>query len=119
MNGLGIIFQALTFVALTFASTLTWPLDNAIYRFGVVPQFEQRKLFRIWRPILDELKHRTGLTFTLVGSPKIPVFEQEYSDGTYDFVYMNPYHLLKAHDSQGYLPLVRDGIHMLAHMFYA
>jgi hypothetical protein len=25
------------------------------YGFGVVPQFVQRKLFRIWRPILNEL----------------------------------------------------------------
>jgi phosphonate transport system substrate-binding protein len=113
MNGLGIIFQALAFVALTVASPLTWPLDNVTYRFGVVPQFEQRKLFSIWRPILDELEHRTGLTFTLVGSPKIPAFEQGYMDGAYDFVYLNPYHLLKAHDSQGYQPLARDGIHML------
>ncbi|MEJ2455940.1 MAG: phosphate/phosphite/phosphonate ABC transporter substrate-binding protein [Candidatus Thiodiazotropha sp.] len=113
MNGLGIIFQALAFVALTSVSPLTWPLDNVTYRFGVVPQFEQRKLFSIWRPILDELEHRTGLTFTLVGSQKIPVFEQEYINGAYDFAYMNPYHLLKAHDSQGYLPLIRDGSHML------
>jgi phosphonate transport system substrate-binding protein len=113
MNGLATLFQALVFVALTSASPLTWSADSGIYRFGVVPQFEQRKLFRIWRPILDELEHRTGLTFTLVGSPKIPVFEQEYMEGAYDFAYLNPYHLLKAHDSQGYLPLVRDGGRML------
>ena len=49
--------------------------DN-VYEFGVVPQFEQRKLFRIWRPVLDELERRTGLAFHLVGSQKIPVFEK-------------------------------------------
>ncbi|MBT8122773.1 MAG: phosphate/phosphite/phosphonate ABC transporter substrate-binding protein [Gammaproteobacteria bacterium] len=32
-----------------------------VYTFGVVPQFEQRKLLRIWRPILNELEQRTGL----------------------------------------------------------
>jgi phosphonate transport system substrate-binding protein len=59
------------------------------------------------------LEQRTGLTFKLVGSPKIPVFEQKYEEGAYDFAYMNPYHLLVAHDCQGYLPLVRDGGRML------
>ncbi|MEJ2592568.1 MAG: phosphate/phosphite/phosphonate ABC transporter substrate-binding protein [Candidatus Thiodiazotropha sp.] len=113
MEGIAVFFRAVVFVALTFTSTFAWSADNGTYRFGVVPQFEQRKLFSIWRPILDELEHRTGLTFMLVGSPKIPVFEQEYMGGAYDFAYMNPYHLLKAHDSQGYLPLVRDGDHVL------
>jgi phosphonate transport system substrate-binding protein len=79
------------------------------YSFGVVPQFEQRKLFRIWRPILDEIENRTGLTLQLVGTPKIPAFEKQFLRGDFDFAYMNPYHVLKAHDSQGYLPLVRDG----------
>ena len=83
--------------------------DRVEYIFGIVPQFEQRKLFSIWRPILDELEKRTGLFFKIVGSPKIPVFEKKYMEGIYDFAYMNPYHILKAHDSQGYTPLVRDG----------
>jgi phosphonate transport system substrate-binding protein len=113
MNGLAAFCHALLFVTLSFASAQVWPADSATYSFGVVPQFEQRKLFRIWRPILDELEQRTGLRFKLVGSPKIPVFEKQYMDGTYDFAYMNPYHLLVAHDTQGYLPLVRDGGRML------
>lgn len=79
------------------------------YTIGVVPQFEQRKLFRIWQPIIDELEARTGFSLHLVGSPKIPVFEKKFMAGEYDFAYMNPYHVLKAHGSQGYIPLVRDG----------
>ena len=80
-----------------------------VYTFGVVPQFEQRKLFRIWRPVLDELQKRTGLKFRLVGTPKIPVFEKQFLSGDFDFAYMNPYHIIQASDSQGYVPLVRDG----------
>ncbi len=79
------------------------------YTFGVVPQFEQRKLFSTWKPILDELNRSTGLMFVLSGSPKIPVFEKRFIRGEFDFAYMNPYHVLKAHASQGYIPLVRDG----------
>lgn len=84
--------------------------DNKIsYTVGVVPQFEQRKLFKIWQPLLNELEKRTGFALHLVGSPKIPAFEKKFMAGEYDFAYMNPYHVLKAHKSQGYIPLVRDG----------
>jgi phosphonate transport system substrate-binding protein len=78
------------------------------YTFGVVPQYEQRQLFAIWKPLLDELEMRTGLSFSMVGVPTIPAFEKEFLKGSYDFVYMNPYHLLKANKSQGYAPLIHD-----------
>jgi len=83
--------------------------SERVYTFGVVPQFEQRKLFRTWRPILDELQKRTGLKFRLVGTPKIPAFERQFLSGDFDFAYMNPYHVIVGYESQGYVPLVRDG----------
>lgn len=82
--------------------------ETDILKVGVVPQFEQRQMFRNWQPILSELENITGLKFELVGSPKIPVFEKQFSEGAYDISYMNPYHVLKAYKAQGYLPLVRD-----------
>ena len=83
------------------------------YSFGVVPQFEQRKIFRIWLPILNELENRTGIHFKLKGSSKIPAFEERFMDGGFDLAYMNPYHLAIASDSQGYVPLIRDGARIL------
>ncbi|RDE19432.1 phosphate/phosphite/phosphonate ABC transporter substrate-binding protein [Motiliproteus coralliicola] len=79
------------------------------YTLGVVPQFEQRKLFQIWQPIVDELEKRTGFNIHLQGSPRIPEFEKSFIAGEYDFVYMNPFHSLRASASQGYIPLIRDG----------
>ncbi len=78
------------------------------YTFGVVPQFEQRKLFAIWKPIVDELSRRTGLEIRLVATLTVPEFETALEKGTFDFVYANPYHILRVSDSQGYIPLVRD-----------
>lgn len=78
------------------------------YTFGVVPQYDQRQLFAIWKPLLEELQKETGLAFRLVSVPSIPAFEKEFLNGSYDFAYMNPYHVLKAEKSQGYAPLVRD-----------
>lgn len=80
------------------------------YSFGIVPQYDQRQLFGIWMPLLDELQRRTGLSFKLVSVPTIPAFEKEFLRGSYDFAYMNPYHFLRARKSQGYVPLVRDRV---------
>lgn len=82
---------------------------DRVYTVGVVPQFEARALAEIWVPILEELEARTGLKLKMVGSPRIPEFEEGFEAGDFDFAYMNPYHLLVANDKQGYLPLVRDG----------
>ena len=78
------------------------------YVFGVVPQFEQRRLHAIWQPIIKELEKRTGLTFELITTLNIREFEREFVKGGFDFVYMNPYYMLKANNIQGYIPLVRD-----------
>jgi phosphonate transport system substrate-binding protein len=78
------------------------------YTFGVVPQFDARKVYAIWRPILNELEKNTGYKFRLAGSPTIPAFEVQFTVGEFDFAYMNPYHALKAAQSQQYVPLVRD-----------
>lgn len=78
------------------------------YTFGVVPQFEQRKLHAIWDPIIEELEKRTGLKFKLLTTLKIQDFEKEFAKGGFDFVYTNPYHVLIENRNQRYLPLVRD-----------
>ncbi len=82
--------------------------DEQIYTIGVVPQFEQRKLYATWKPIVDELETRTGLKFNLVTTLKIQDFEKAIARGEFDFIYVNPYHVLQVHDAQGYIPLVAD-----------
>lgn len=84
-----------------------------VYTIGVVPQFGPKKIAAIWNPIIEELEARTGLKFKLVGSPRIPEFEDSFLNGAFDFAYMNPYHFLLARNSQGYVPLVNDGGRML------
>jgi phosphonate transport system substrate-binding protein len=65
------------------------------YTFGVVPQYDQRKLFAIWKPIVEELSKRSGLTLNLVATLTVPEFERELGKGSFDIVYANPYHILR------------------------
>jgi phosphonate transport system substrate-binding protein len=78
------------------------------YSFAVVPQFEQRKLFTIWKPIIDELEKRTQLHLKLVTTLTIPEFERELGKGSFDFAYTNPYQIMREGSRHGYIPLVRD-----------
>ena len=79
-----------------------------VFKVGIVPQYEQRQLFRNWKPLLHELEKNTGLKFELTVSQKIPAFEKHFLSGLYDIAYVNPYHVLKANAAQGYIPVVRD-----------
>jgi phosphonate transport system substrate-binding protein len=80
----------------------------AEYTFGAVPQFEQRKLHAIWKPIVDELALRTGLQFNLVSTLTVQEFHSAYTRGQFDFVYVNPYNIARLHGTQAYVPLVAD-----------
>lgn len=98
----------LVLIAVTFSATGESAPVGKEYTFGVVPQFEPRKIHAIWRPILDEIEEKTGFTLKLRGSTSIVNFEREFSQSAFDFAYMNPYHLLVANKQAGYMPLVRD-----------
>lgn len=76
---------------------------------GVVPQFEQRRLFETWMPILKTLEYKTGCKYMLEGSSSIDEFETKFQRGLFDLVYLNPYHAIIAYDAHEYEPIIRDG----------
>lgn len=113
-NHIGPIAAWLSFVCLaeavaaTQATVVSPDTSRPMYFVGVVPQFDTRHVQETWLPILDELRHRTGMHLVLRGSPTIPAFEREFIRGEFDFACMNPYHILPANQKQGYFPLARD-----------
>lgn len=78
------------------------------YSVGIVPQFDSFTIRKKWGPILKELEKITGEKFKIKGSPTIPSFESEFKSGSFDFAYMNPYHVLLASKKEGYIPLIKD-----------
>lgn len=78
------------------------------YVFGVVPQFDPRRLYAAWDPVIKELEKSTRFEFKLVTTSDITKFEKELLEGGFDFVYANPYQAFKANKTRGYIPLVRD-----------
>jgi phosphonate transport system substrate-binding protein len=100
-------FTRLFGVLLTLILSATSALAGT-YSIGVAPQFESRRMFAIWQPIIGELEKRTGHQFKLVVPLTVTDFERELEKGSYDFVYANPYHIVRLSQKQAYLPLVRD-----------
>jgi len=84
------------------------PSSEPTYSFSVAPQFERRKLFGIWQPIVDELQRRTGLRFELVTSLSVGEYDNDVKNGRYDFIYVNPYMVPLIEKRPGYQPLIRD-----------
>ncbi len=85
------------------------PATEPTFSFSVAPQFERRKLFSIWQPIVDELQRRTGLRLELVTSLSVGEYDNDVKNGRYDFIYVNPYMVPLVDKRPGYLPLIRDG----------
>lgn len=83
--------------------------NTQVFKIGVVPQFEPKRILSIWSPILTELERETGYKFQIVGIATIPDFESEYEKGTFDIAYMNPYHSIIANKTQGYEAVLTDG----------
>jgi phosphonate transport system substrate-binding protein len=107
-----ICFLMVTFL---FFQPVAWAAEPGepaatTYTLSIVPQFEQRKMYATWKPIVDELELRTGLRFNLITTLAIQDFHNAYARGEFDFVYVNPYHIVRFHDSQEYIPLVADTV---------
>jgi phosphonate transport system substrate-binding protein len=102
-----IVFISLLIPFLYFPNTAS---GEESYSFGVVPQFEQRKIFAVWQPIINELAKRTGLSFRLVTTLKIADFDREFMKGNYDFAYVNPYLAGITSADRKVVPLVADKI---------
>jgi phosphonate transport system substrate-binding protein len=57
---------------------------------------------------VQAVSEQAKVTVKIIGSPSIPVFEEQFMAGAFDLVYLNPYHMVKAHQAQGYQPILRD-----------
>jgi len=93
---------------MSFAAAPRLASAAASLSFAVVPHYDQRHLFAVWKPVVDEIQRRSGVALKLATTLTVGEFERDVVRGTFDFVYVNPLLLLRANERQGYRPLVRD-----------
>jgi phosphonate transport system substrate-binding protein len=76
--------------------------------FGIVPQQSATRLAQDWGPLLAEVSRRAGVTLIFRTAPSIPVFEERLAKGDYDLAYMNPYHYVVFHKTNGYRAFAKE-----------
>lgn len=78
------------------------------YAFGIGPTQSSTELAKRWTPIMQYLTEKSGVPLHFKTAKDIPTFQEQMRDGTYDFVYINPYHYLLYHKSSGYAAFARE-----------
>ena len=94
-------------VMLAAAATPVFAQAQRPWRFAIVPQFSPLELSKGWAPVMGVLQ-QVGIACEMVVHPSIAVFEREFLDGSADFVYLNPYHMVMAYQRQKYQALLHD-----------
>lgn len=80
------------------------------YTFSVVPQQSIITLYESWQPFVKYLRMTTGLDIKLSLKKSMQDFEMDLKKSEFDIIYMNPLQYIKMHDSNGYIPLVRENL---------
>ena len=107
-NFLIILFflNILLFTAFVYADTSS---SKKTYSFGIVPQQSAMDLAKKWIPIFKYLEKETGYKFVFKTDQTIPLFEEQLSNQSYDFAYMNPYHYTVFSEISGYSAFAKQG----------
>lgn len=106
---LGLFASALLVSGVTQAACLGDQKSSKVHIFDVVPQLTATKIYTTWSPLLQRVGQDAGLCFELRVAPSIPEFEQKLLKGEPEFVFLNPYHAVLAHQKKKYQPLLADG----------
>ena len=110
---LGFLACALIFFNNASATCLGEQSVTKVYTFDVVPQHTAAKIYTTWSPLLQRVGQEAGLCFELRVAPTIPEFEQRLLKGEPEFVFLNPYHAVLAHQRKKYQPLLADSEDLL------
>lgn len=79
------------------------------YTFAVVPGAPPVTMSKVWTPVIEQLKKDTGIELRLKLFDRMAEFERHIWTGESDFIFASPIQTVMAHQSQKYIPLVRDG----------
>lgn len=79
------------------------------YSFYVLPQLAISETYRSWTPVLERVGKKIEMCFDLYVPQGFTYFEEAVKAGKADFAFMNPYHMMMAKRSGGYLPVIAGG----------
>jgi len=80
---------------------------GAVYTLALIPSTPPVSMHTQWMPFVERLSRDTGLEFRLRLYETMAEFERDIWSGGPDFIFSSPIQLMVAHQSNGYIPLLR------------
>jgi phosphonate transport system substrate-binding protein len=80
------------------------------YILSLVPGAPPVTMSKVWTPLIERLQQDTGLEFRLRLFDRMAEFERDIWSGAPDFIFGSPIQTVIAHQSHGYMPLVRNSV---------
>lgn len=78
------------------------------YSFGIGPTQKATELAKRWTRVMHYLSEKSGVPLAFKTAKDIPAFQQKMQAGTYDFIYVNPYHYVQQRKAVGYSAFARE-----------
>lgn len=104
------LLRSITLATLLFCFTLPCVAgQKQTYTMAVMPSAPPVSLHKQWAPFIERLSRETGLVINLRMYERMADFERDIWSGVPDFIFASPIQTVVAHQSNGYLPLVRGG----------
>lgn len=83
--------------------------EGKVYTLAVVPLSQAISTGVKWAPFVTKLSQEAGVTIRIKKYySSIQQFESDLKKGVPDFAYVNSFHMVVAHKTQKYIPLIRD-----------
>lgn len=98
----------ITLISLLFFAQPATAASPRELTVGIVPQQSATALAAAWIPLLAEAAQRAGIRLAFRTASDIPTFEERVKNGTYDIVYLNPYHYTVFSKAPGYRAFARE-----------
>jgi len=88
--------------------TVSAQLPDKAYSLAIVPQYSPLDVHQAWSPVLEHIRNKSRISISLVTYDGFAGFINDLKKGKPDLAYMAPYHLVRARQQQGYIPLLRS-----------
>ncbi len=106
------LLRVITFALFACCGALSIPVVPVVwagqsYTVAVIPNLPPAELNANWGPLISRMEKETGLGFKLKLYRTMDDFESDFEQGGADFIFVHPFQAVEAHQSKGYIPLVR------------
>ena len=78
------------------------------YTFGIGPVQSATELAKRWTPFLEYVSQKSGVPLQFKTTNSLTAFQEQFTEGVFDFGLLNPYHYIVSNKARGYTAFARE-----------